>query len=211
MAYRQYGPSTSGNGGSATASNDSDVSAKPNLSAPAKFTLASVLDLVDARVRVPAAEGRPAKMLTSPIEGGDALRDALPKLMDQATVSDAPVFRGKVNVNLAPLPVLRAAPGIDAALAERILTARATQGEQDVAPRQQPTWLLTERLVDLRRMKALLPFVTAGGDVFRAEVIGRSSRDGLVARAEVVIDGTVSPARQLHWRDLRGSGREDLE
>jgi hypothetical protein len=169
------------------------------------------LDLVDAHVRVPAAAGRPARTLTSPIASGDPLRESLLKLMDRATVSDAPAFRGKVNVNLAPLSVLRAVPGIDAALAERIIVARATQGEQDVEPRRHATWLLTERLVDLRRMQALLPFVTAGGDVFRAEVTGRSSREGPIARVEVVIDGTFSPARPVYWRDLRALGREHYE
>jgi hypothetical protein len=93
----------------------SDSSAKPDLSAPAKFTLASLLDLIDARVRVPASGGRPAIVLASPFTSGDGLRDMLPKLMDLATVTNAPVLRGKVNVNLAT-PAMCAVPGIDAAL-----------------------------------------------------------------------------------------------
>jgi len=213
VVYRQYGPQASGHPSKADKSTGSDEgakhdsSAKLDLTAPAKFTLASLLDLIDVHVRVPASGGRQAVELASPFVAVEGLSDKLPKLMDLATVTNAPVLRGKVNVNLAPAAVLRAVPGIDAALAERIVAARATQGEQDATSRRHATWLLTERLVDVRTMKALLPYVTAGGDVFRAEIYGLLPRSGPVAHVEVVIDGAIVPPRQVYWKDLRPLGR----
>ena len=58
-------------------------------------------------------------------------------------------------------------------------------------------------MVDLPTMKMLLPNVCAGGDVVRAQVVGHFDKPGPAARAEVVIDATTLPARQVFWRDLR--------
>jgi hypothetical protein len=56
-------------------------------------------------------------------------------------------------------------------------------------------------------MKALIPFVTGGGSVFRAEVIGYFDADGPTARLEVIIDATASPPRMVFWRDISHLGR----
>jgi len=52
-------------------------------------------------------------------------------------------------------------------------------------------------------MRAILPYVTTGGDVYRAQIIAQDSRVQRVLRAEVVIDASVSPPRQTYWKDLR--------
>ena len=77
----------------------------------------------------------------------------------------------------------------------------------DDPARRQPTWLLTEGLVDLARMKALLPYLTTGGDVHRAQIVGFFNDGGLSARAEAVIDATIHPARQVYYKDLTVFGR----
>jgi hypothetical protein len=56
-------------------------------------------------------------------------------------------------------------------------------------------------------MRTLLPYLTTGGDVFRAQVVGFFDDSPLSARAEVVVDGTASPPRQVYWKDLRLLGR----
>jgi len=43
-------------------------------------------------------------------------------------------------------------------------------------------------------MKQLLPFITAGGDVYRARVVGFFDAAGPLARQEVIIDATQRPA-----------------
>ena len=56
-------------------------------------------------------------------------------------------------------------------------------------------------------MKALWPYVTCSGQVYRAQVVGFFDGQGPVARAEIVIDATQQPARLAYWKDLRVLGR----
>ncbi|HOP76444.1 MAG TPA: hypothetical protein PLD05_03085, partial [Thermogutta sp.] len=69
------------------------------------------------------------------------------------------------------------------------------------------TWLLTDGLVTLEEMKALMPFVTCGGSVFKAQVVGYFAGGGPSCRVEAIFDATVRPARLLFWRDMSHLGR----
>ncbi len=86
-------------------------------------------------------------------------------------------------------------------VAERILQTRlSATNERNVA------WLLRNNVVNLSTFKRILPFVTAQGNVFRAQIVAFVSPRGPVKRAEVVIDGTRRPARQVYWKELTGLG-----
>jgi hypothetical protein len=61
---------------------------------------------------------------------------------------------------------------------------------------------LAEGLVLLEDMKKMMPFLTGGGSVFRAQAIGYFDQGGATARIEVVLDATERPARVIFWRDL---------
>ena len=98
-------------------------------------------------------------------------------------------------------------PGIDPAVAERIVSARDVVSS-DHAARAHAVWLLAEQIVDLAAMKQLERYVTTGGDVARAHVVGYYDRRGSLVRFEVVLDATERPARQLYYRDLRRLGRQ---
>ena len=50
-------------------------------------------------------------------------------------------------------------------------------------------------------MKAMTPFVCAGGDVYRAEVVGYFQDTVATSRAEVILDTTLPIPRILFWRD----------
>lgn len=166
----------------------------------------SVLDLIGVRLQVPNPAGGPPTVVDSPfLNQTAAMRDYLPRLLDQTTVLPEPVLRGRININLAPLAVLRAVPGINPRLVTQIIAARSRA--PDDPRRCHATWLLAEGLVDLPTMRALLPYLTAGGDVFRAQVVGFCDEGGSLAQAEVVIDATVSPPRQVYYRDLQLTGR----
>jgi hypothetical protein len=107
-----------------------------------------------------------------------------------------------VNVNEAPRCVLLGLPGLEPAVVDRILALRGTVADAADLGRRHALWLLTEGLVDRPTMKALEPYVTGGGDVFRAQVVARVGTSGRSARAEVVVDATVSPPRQVYWKRL---------
>ena len=187
------------------------------------YRLASVLDLIDARVQLPVAadrapaqprdedvpEDEPAyEIVAGPfLHDLQAMQEYLPSLLDETTVDAADVIYGRVNLNQAPLAVLRAVPELDASTAERILSRRDTPGATRDPNRRYPTWLLTEGLVDLPTMKRLMPDLTCGGDVFRAQIVSYFDAEESAARAELVLDATGTPPRRVYWKDLRLLGR----
>jgi hypothetical protein len=176
-----------------------------DLDRPARFTIDSVLDLIGARVMASPPGSREPKFLESPFAAErTAMQSYLPALLDETSVTADVVLRGRVNINTAPRAVLRAAPGMDERLVETICSNRTVDTEN--TGRQHPIWLLTEGLVDLQTMRALLPNMTCGGGVFRAQVVGYFEEGGPVARAEVVVDATVRPPRPVLWTDLRIRG-----
>jgi hypothetical protein len=79
-------------------------------------------------------------------------------------------------------------------------------GADDPARRHE-TWLLAEGLVTLEQMKALTPFITGGGRVFRAQIVGYYQGGQASSRAEVVFDATSPLPRIVLWRDLSHLGR----
>ena len=56
-------------------------------------------------------------------------------------------------------------------------------------------------------MMDLQPYLTCGGEVYRAQIVGHFDEYGPTARAEVALDATQQPARQVYWKDLRILGR----
>jgi hypothetical protein len=98
-------------------------------------------------------------------------------------------------------------PGLETDVVERILSERHPEPGDDKPGRRHETWLLSEGLVTLDEMKKLMPFVTAGGSVYRAQVIGYFDASGPSTRAEIVLDATTAPPRLVFWRDLSHLGR----
>ncbi len=197
---------------------------------PGNYRLTSVLDLIGAQVQLPvAADREPARPRDEDVPEEDepeedgpeedepayeilagpfvydlrAMQEYLPSLLDETTVDTADVIYGRVNVNRAPRAVLRAVPELDASTAERILSRRDTPGATRDPSRRYPTWLLTEGLVDLPTMKRLMPSLTCGGDVFRAQIVSYFDAEESAARAELILDATGAPPRRVYWKDLR--------
>ena len=66
--------------------------------------------------------------------------------------------------------------------------------------------VLTEGIVDLPTMKKLMPLVTGGGSVYRAQVVGYYEEEGPGYRIEAVVDGTKTPPVVKRRRDLVEQG-----
>jgi len=186
-----------------------------DFSLPGRYRLASILDVVGVAVQLPAAVDPNQPIFESPLPGDTAaLGETLPKLLDYTTTDRREIIVGRVNVNEAPPTVLLGVPGIDEQLAERIVAGRTTADGRNDPARRHPTWLLTEGLVKLEKMKSLVPYLTCGGQVYRAQIVGFFDRAGPIVRAEVVVDATASPPRQVYYKDLRllghGYSRETL-
>jgi hypothetical protein len=113
--------------------------------------------------------------------------------MDNLAVNAAPMIPGRLNINQAPRSLLAGVPGLNPTAVEQILADRdVTLGQQ--RPEQvHETWLLSDGIVKLEEMKKLMPLVTTGGNVYRAQVVGFFDAEGAADRLEVVIDATQTP------------------
>lgn len=182
----------------------------PDFSRPSRATFSTVLDLIDARVRM-QLDGEEEPVVLGPIwstsEPG-LLRVALPLIMANLTATSGKVIPGRININLAPPSILYGIPGLDPSAADAIIDFRpADPVNLDDDQYRYETWLLADGVVTLEEMKALMPFVTCGGNVFKAQVVGYLGSGIPAVRHEVILDATVRPARVLFWRDMSHLGR----
>jgi type II secretory pathway component PulK len=165
-----------------------------------------MLDLLDAQVSVKEKDDT-AKELKSPFTfENPAGTDKFLKLLDYVSDSPNVVIQGRININEASDIVLSAIPDLDSEKVAKIIGQRS--GEEKQASRRHAIWILAEKIVDKATMKKLSKYLTTGGDVYRAQVVGFFDGQGTVNRAEAVIDSTVKPPRQIFSKDLTmfGSG-----
>ncbi len=179
-----------------------------DLSKAGKLKLQTVLDLIGQRVKLRYKDAEEDTILEPSFpDDPDLMRTYLPTLMDPVTVNPSTLIPGRINVNQAPRAVLSGIPGMTTEILEEILARRQADPASADTSRRHETWLLSEGIASLDEMKALMPFVTAGGAVFRGQAVGYFEKDAPVARIEVILDATSSPARVVFWRDLSHLGR----
>jgi len=202
VGYRQNGEYTGTEQGQAT------PGGQPDLSQKGKTTLTTVLDLLGKKVRMKLQGQQDPVVLESPFpDVPGVMAGYLPILMDNLTASSSPLIPGRININQAPRAVLAGIPGMTPEILEEIITRRTADPAQAEPRRRHETWILEEGICSLDEMKALMPFVTGGGSVYRAQVVGYYEEGGPAAREEVILDATASPPRVLFWRDMSHLGR----
>jgi hypothetical protein len=202
VAYRQFGPSTAKQAG------QKGGTVKLDFQQPAKSTFSTVLDLVGPQVQVKqSGSSQPITLETPFPDDPTAMANYLPQLMDHATISSQGVIPGRININEAPKAVLQGIPGMTEDIVAAIIAHREPEPSTDNPGRRHETWLLTEGIVSLDDMKRIMPFITAGGQVFRAQIVGYFEEQGPVARIEAVVDATTQQSRIVFWRDLSHLGR----
>lgn len=183
-----------------------------DLAGGAKFQIKSVWELLGeySRAKTNYTAGATNKELTSPLASG--FEDQLPDLLDKLTVSPDTYLEGRININQARREVLIGLPNMTETIVDAILAAQPVDadGQPDtdvIASRSTTGWLFTEGLVDIWGMRALDPFITSHGDVYRAQIMGFFDGGGPVSRIEVIVDGTEIPPRVVFHRDLDALGR----
>lgn len=205
VAYRQYGPMEG-------RTNDADVvsagSIDVDLTQGAGQTLSQVLDLVGAQVEIPGEDGDDPMVVASPFDENPlSMGSYLPTLMDLCTVNPSPTIPGRININRASRTVLMAIPGMTTEIADQIVSQRNLAESEFQQDLQHETWLLSRAIVTLDEMRQFMPFITAGGDVYRAQIIGYFDGSEISARVEVILDATTAYPRILSWRDITHLGR----
>jgi type II secretory pathway component PulK len=143
------------------------------------------------------------RILESPFASDPAsMGKYLPTLLDRLALDDSELIRGRINIQRASREVIAAIPGMELDSVDRILTARMSHENDEIASLRHCVWLATDEILDLEQMRRLSPYITGGGDVFRCQVVAALDDSRQIARAELVVDATVSPPRQLYWKDL---------
>jgi hypothetical protein len=112
---------------------------------------------------------------------------------------------GRINLNECPAELLYGIPLLSEEIVQAILENR--EADSDDVNRQFETWPLVEGIVTLTEMRTLVPLLTGGGDVYRAQIIGYFETVGASHRAEVIIDATTVNPKIVSWRDMSHLGR----
>ncbi|MBQ6828695.1 MAG: general secretion pathway protein GspK, partial [Thermoguttaceae bacterium] len=174
-----------------------------DFSVPASFTLATPLDVVGGRVLVGGTA------IDSPLSAtrSNSNMEEIFTFLVFASTSPSTTIVGRVNVNAAPRPVLAAIPGLATADVQKILDERPKLSEAIPNDYRHATWLYSKGIVDWETMKAIYDKTTARGDVYRAQIVGFLDGVDVAARAEVVVDGTTEPPRQVFYKDLSMNGK----
>jgi type II secretory pathway component PulK len=206
VAYKQNGPTRGG--GDAGAASSGGGGGELDLTKEASVPLQTVLDLIGAQVTVRFRGDERDTVLNSPFpEGPIAMALYLPKLLDNVSVNPAPIIPGRININQAPRAILLGIPGLDSEQVDQIISLRDVVVTDERPDRRFETWLMSEGIVTLSEMKQLMPFVCAGGAVYRAQIVGYFDDGGPGVRFEAVIDATTGDPRVVFWRDLSHLGR----
>jgi len=184
------------------------TSTTPDLKLPPKFHIHDLIELIDAKVLIPAVGSTPSTIIESPFKSTpDVLSGILPKMLDELTIDHRPVIEGRINLNTASAEILGMIPGLPVESIQQIVSSQDRMSGIVPAERKSPAWLWTENLLDRATFQKVLPFVTCRGGAFRAQVVGYSAQSKLAGRAEVVIDVSSPSPRRLYWKDLQIWGR----
>jgi hypothetical protein len=226
VAYRINGPGPASNnnrgntaggntaGGSTAGGSTVQLGGMAVPTAPGTYkTISSIYKLIGATTSASINGGKP-KTLNSPWKKDtSSISQYLPDILDKLALVDDTFIQGRINVNQAPLEVLMGIPTpMTEELARQIVAAQslgATSSASGSAqsPRATTAWLITEGLTTYTIMQQLDPYITAHGDVYRAQSVGYFDEGGPVVRMEAVIDASIDPPRIVNLRDLTELGR----
>ena len=181
-----------------------------DLSQQPKRSLKTVLELIGPNVKLKLKNDQADQesVLESPFPDEPGSMDSyLPTLLDEVAVVTTSPLAGRININQAPRVLLEGIPGMTEEMVMSIMGAREPDPTLAMPNRRHETWILSEGLVTLEQMKALVPFVCGSGCVYRAQAVGFSEQGGPTVRIEVVLDASQTPAKILSWRDISNLGR----
>jgi DNA uptake protein ComE-like DNA-binding protein len=175
-----------------------------DLTAGAAVKFSQLLDVIDATVTI--GQGDAAQVYLSPFTS-DPVQMALymPLLMENFSTQDFETMPGRININDCAAELLAGIPMLDEETAMAILEARAEPSES--TNRLYETWPLVEGIITIDQMRSLMPLVTAGGDVYRAQVVGYYEGSAASTRIEAIIDATKINPQVIQYRNLSHLGR----
>ena len=146
------------------------------------------------------------------------LPQILPGLLDAMSISNDKYLNGRINLNQARREILLGIPSsnsgtpaftsqqVDQIISEQQLDANGQPSPEVIQRHNTTGWLYFEGLVSLNQMIALDTWLTARGNVYRAQVFGFFDGGGPITRLEAMVDATQKPPRVIFQRDLNSLG-----
>jgi len=177
----------------------------PDFGKSAVFSFRSPLELVGTVIELPVPVGAigPANSATlvkstlrNPFSSDLAsARNYLGKVLDDVTVDLSPISEGRIDVTEASVEVLAGVPGLDLALAQRIVQQRNASNSPSTTPQERDTitWLLDT--VDLNKLKELEPYLTCRSDIYSVQAVGYRDNQSAVYRMTATIDACQNPTQ----------------
>ncbi len=203
VAYRQNGPALV-----TTSEPTKGESRTPDLTKPGQFPITQVFDLIGATTQCRFENAQQTTTIASPFSSElVAMNVYLPTLLDFVTVNPARTIPGRININQASATILRGIPGIDENIVSEIIARRSLAEEDETGARRHETWIMTTGICTMEQMRTLAPFMTCGGSVHRAQVVGYFQGGTAASRAEVIWETSSVLPRVLFWRDISHLGR----
>ena len=162
------------------------------------FSIASVADLIDSTIQIPAASG--GMLVQSPFQSDSPDSSALmTTLFDHVTTDPESVIRGRINISTASETVLSTLPGMTPEFTSQIVTLRDSL---EVLQGDSVAWLLSRHVLDVSTFRKMFPEITTGGDVFQCEIIVHRAIGGPMLRQNLIMDAASTPVRRLQWSNL---------
>ncbi len=127
----------------------------------------------------------------------------MPLLMDRLTVAQNPIQRGLINVNTAPVAVLKTIPGLTE---EEALAIASRRGQLNAEEKKTPAWLVTAGVLPPERFAVTCNHVTARSIQFTVDVIGFADHVGTVDRIQAVVEMQGQLAQIKYFRDVTRLG-----
>ena len=179
-----------------------------NLAVGPVFRIESLVDLFGTSVRA-LVDGQDTIIASPWSNDANTLVYQLPRLNRDLTLSDDLVITGRINILHAPLAVLMSIPDVNWRIANAIIAGRQQEYDQP----DSIGWLLDRRIVTHQELRRMAPFITVGGDYFRAVVVGQldpisgqhKRRRRSVAAARISIDATDAVPRLMTFHELTSS------
>lgn len=154
-----------------------------------------------------AEEEQPPQLVESPWRGeSETFREDFLTLLDQVQVGKEKRLAGRININAASKPVLLSIPEMSESIADQILTQREEEFESLEDLQRHPHWIWAEEIVDKQQMRKMEPYLTTGGDVYSAQVVGYFETTTPRSRSEVVFDRSGKTTRIFSWQNLSKLG-----
>ncbi|NLH43033.1 MAG: hypothetical protein GX448_14430 [Planctomycetes bacterium] len=154
----------------------------------------SIADLINDRSPKTASEGSGGNQdQAEPMD-----MQTFGQIADRITISGEKKLPGKININTAPVAVLKTLFGVDdqaEQIARSIVADRAAlaYGYTSVAD------LLNQSSISLERFKSVADVVTVRSDVFTIQCLATADVTGATFRTESVVDRSASPCTILYW------------